>query len=255
MEDIIVIENLKKSFGEKKVLKGINLKIKEGKTTVILGLSGSGKSTIIKHIVGLLKPDDGKIYFENQEISALNEKKIFEIRKKIGFLFQSGALFDSMNVFENIAFPLKEHTSLKKEEIEQRIYKVLKMVGLKPEEVIKLYPDELSGGMRKRVGLARTIVLKPKVILYDEPTTGLDPITADLISIMIKNLQKELKVTSVLISHDIKESLKCGDYFAFLFDGKIIEYGIKESFFTSYNPYLQQFLNGKSEGIIKGGHL
>jgi len=160
-----------------------------------------------------------------------------------------------MNVFENIAFPLKEHTSLKKEEIEQRIYKVLKMVGLKPEEVIKLYPDELSGGMRKRVGLARTIVLKPKVILYDEPTTGLDPITADLISIMIKNLQKELKVTSVLISHDIKESLKCGDYFAFLFDGKIIEYGIKESFFTSYNPYLQQFLNGKSEGIIKGGHL
>ncbi|WP_200764172.1 ABC transporter ATP-binding protein [Nitrosophilus alvini] len=248
---MISIKNLKKSFGPKQVLKGVNLEIVKNKTTVILGLSGSGKSTIIKHIVGLLKPDEGEIWLDGVDIAKADEKTIFQIRKRIGFLFQSGALFDSMNVYENVSFPLIEHTRMSKREIEKKVKKSLEMVGLRPNEVIRLFPDELSGGMRKRVGLARTIVLDPEIILYDEPTSGLDPITSDLISKMIINLQKELGVTSVLISHDIKESFKVGDYFAMLYDGKIIEYGTKEQFENSSNPYVQQFLQGESQGPIK----
>lgn len=251
MEIAISIKNLKKSFGKKEVLKGVNLDIVRKKTTVILGLSGSGKSTIIKHIVGLLKPDEGKILVDGIDVSKADEETIYKVRKKVGFLFQSGALFDSMNVSENIAFPLKEHTKLSKTEILKKVEKSLEMVGLKPKEVLNLFPDELSGGMRKRVGLARTIIMEPEIILYDEPTTGLDPITSDLISRMIINLQNELNVTSVLISHDIKESFKTGDYFAFLYEGKIIEYGDKESFKNSDNDYVQQFLHGESVGPIK----
>ncbi|HIE34608.1 MAG TPA: ABC transporter ATP-binding protein [Campylobacterales bacterium] len=251
MDIAISIRGLKKRFGQKEVLKGIDLDIVRHKTTIILGLSGSGKSTIIKHIVRLLKPDSGVILVDGVDISQVNEKTVFEIRKKVGFLFQSGALFDSMNVFENIAFPLKEHTKLSPAQIKKKVEKSLEMVGLKPKEVMGLFPDELSGGMRKRVGLARTVIMEPEIILYDEPTTGLDPITCDLISTMILNLQHELNVTSVLISHDIKESFKVGDYFAFLFDGKIIEYGDKESFQNSQNSYVKQFLAGDSQGPIK----
>lgn len=251
MDIAISIKDLKKSFGEKQVLKGINLDIVRHKTTVILGLSGSGKSTIIKHIVGLLKPDSGEIWVDGINVAIADEETIFKIRKKVGFLFQSGALFDSMNVFENVAFPLREHTKLSNEEILKKVEKALEMVGLKPKEVLRLFPDELSGGMRKRVGLARTIIMEPEIILYDEPTTGLDPITSDLISSMIRHLQNELNVTSVLISHDIKESFKSGDYFAFLYDGKIIEYGDKENFKNTTNEYVQQFLHGESVGPIK----
>jgi len=251
MDIAISIKNLKKSFGKKEVLKGVNLDIVKHKTTVILGLSGSGKSTIIKHIVGLLKPDSGEILVDGVDVAKADEELIFKIRKKVGFLFQSGALFDSMNVKDNIAFPLREHTKLSNTEILKKVEKSLEMVGLKPKEVLELFPDELSGGMRKRVGLARTIVLEPEIILYDEPTTGLDPITSDLISQMIRNLQKELNVTSVLISHDIKESFKTGDYFAFLYEGRIIEYGDKESFKNCDNQYVQQFLHGESVGPIK----
>jgi len=248
---MIEIKGLKKRFGPKEVLKGVDLTIPKGKTTVILGLSGGGKSTIIKHIVGLLKPDEGEIWVDGEEISHADEEQIRRIRKKVGFLFQSGALFDSMNVYENVAFPLREHTKLKEDEIRRRVVSCLEMVALKPAEVLNLFPDELSGGMRKRVGLARTIVLEPQVILYDEPTSGLDPITSDTISQMIIHLKKELGVTSVLISHDIKESFKCGDYFAMLYDGRIIEFGDAEHFKTTTNPYVRQFLDGKSEGPIR----
>ncbi len=247
---MIVIKGLKKSFGPKCVLNGINLTIPKGKTTVILGLSGGGKSTIIKHIVGLLKPDEGEVWVDGEKIEYSDEEQILRIRKKVGFLFQSGALFDSMNVYENVAFPLREHTGLKEDAILKRITERLEMVGLKPNEVMHLFPDELSGGMRKRVGLARTIVLDPQIILYDEPTSGLDPITSDLISQMIISLKKRLGVTSVLISHDIKESFKAGDYFAMLYDGKIIETGDAEHFKKTENPYVRQFLDGKSEGPI-----
>ncbi|BAF70144.1 ABC transporter ATP-binding protein [Nitratiruptor sp. SB155-2] len=251
MEYIIRIKNLWKRFGDNQVLKGVDLNIVKGKTTVILGLSGGGKSTIIKHIVRLLKPDQGEVWVDHVDMAKADEETVFAMRKKIGYLFQSGALFDSMNVYENVSFPLREHTNLSESEIRQKVEERLVMVGLEPKKVLKLYPDELSGGMRKRVGLARSIVLDPGIILYDEPTSGLDPITSDLISQLIKKTQENLGVTSVLISHDIKESFKCGDYFAMLYDGKIIEYGDKEHFQNSTNPYVRQFLEGKGEGPIK----
>ena len=251
MEYAIRIKDLWKSFGDKKVLKGVNLDIAKGKTTVILGLSGGGKSTIIKHIVRLLQPDSGEVWVEGVDMARADEKEVFRMRKQIGFLFQSGALFDSMNVYENVSFPLREHTNLSEEQIKQKVQQRLIMVGLDPDDVLHLYPDELSGGMRKRVGLARSTVLDPHIVLYDEPTSGLDPITSDLISRLIKKTQEELHVTSVLISHDIKESFKVGDFFAFLYDGKIVEFGDKEHFQNSRNPYLRQFLEGKSVGPIK----
>ena len=251
MEYIIRIVNLKKSFGQKEVLKGVNLNIVKGKTTVILGLSGGGKSTILKHIVRLLVPDSGEVWVENVNMATADEETVFRMRKKIGYLFQSGALFDSMNVYENVAFPLREHTKLTESQIRAKVEEKLRLVGLNPAEVLTLYPDELSGGMRKRVGLARSTALDPGIVLYDEPTSGLDPITSDLITRLIKKTQENLGATSVLISHDIKESFKAGDYFAFLYDGRIIEYGDKEQFKNSQNPYVRQFLEGRSEGPIK----
>jgi len=250
-DPIIRIRDLHKSFGKKQVLKGVNLDIRTGKTTVIFGLSGGGKSTIIKHIVRLLKPDRGEVWVEDVDMAKADEETVMRMRKKIGYLFQSGALFDSMNVYENVAFPLREHTKMSEEEILKKVRERLRMVALNPDDVLHLYPDELSGGMRKRVGLARSTILDPEIILYDEPTSGLDPITSDLITQLIRRFQKELHVTSVLISHDVKESFKAGDYFAMLYDGKIIEYGDKESFKNSPNPYVQQFIRGESEGPIK----
>jgi phospholipid/cholesterol/gamma-HCH transport system ATP-binding protein len=249
---MIQFKGVTKRFGEREILQGVDLKIKEGKTTVIFGVSGGGKSTIIKHIVGLLRPTSGEIWVDGDEISRLNERELREVRKKIGFLFQSGALFDSMNVYDNIAFPLREHLgTLSKKQLDYSVRQSLQLVGLKPEQIMKLFPHELSGGMRKRVGLARTLVMKPSIILYDEPTSGLDPVSSDLITQMIRTLQDELKVTSVLISHDIKESFKSGDYFAMLFEGKIIDYGNEYLFKTSQNPVIKQFLSGSGSGPIR----
>ena len=248
---MITFKNVHKRFGKREILKGIDLHIVKGKTTVILGVSGGGKSTIIKHLVGLLKPEVGEIFVDGKEIVHCSEDELRAIRKEIGFLFQSGALFDSMNVFENVAFPLREHTSMSEEEIQANVSKKLSMVGLETDVISKLFPDELSGGMRKRVGLARTIALEPKIVLYDEPTSGLDPVTSDHVTQMIINLQKRLHVTSVLISHDIKESFKAGDYFAMLYEGKIIDYGDAEHIKNSSHPAVQQFLNATSEGPIQ----
>ena len=248
---MIQFKNIHKRFGTREILKGIDLDIVRGKTTVILGVSGGGKSTTIKHIVGLLTPEEGEIIVDGKQIVGCSEKEMREIRKEVGFLFQSGALFDSMNVFENVAFPLREHTKLSEEEIREQVYSKLSMVGLKPDDIGTLFPDELSGGMRKRVGLARTIVQEPKIILYDEPTSGLDPVTSDHITQMIIKLQRELGVTSILISHDIQESFKAGDYFAMLFDGKIVAYGNQEEIQNSPHPAVQQFLHGRSEGPIQ----
>lgn len=242
---MIEIRGLCKKFGKKEILRGVDLDIRQGVTTVIFGLSGSGKSTIIKHIVGLLQPDAGEIRVDAQKITGLNGNELLELRKKIGFLFQSGALFDSMNVYENVAFPLREHTHMSEAEIQKEVYAALEMVALEPKRVSKLYPDELSGGMRKRAGLARTIILRPQIMLYDEPTTGLDPIISDQISQMIIKLQKELKTTSILISHDIKEAFKCADYAAMLYEGVIIESSDADSFQNTDNKIVQNFLNGR----------
>ena len=220
---MIEIKNLSKQFGSKKVLDGLNLTIEDNKTTIILGLSGAGKSTIIKHIVKLLVPDSGEILVDGVDVVTCNHEQLFKIRHQIEYLFQSGALFDSKNVFDNIAFPLIEHTKMSKTEIKNRVYQLIELVDLKPLEVVNLFPDELSGGMKKRIGLARTIALNPSVILYDEPTSGLDPVTGSIISDLILKLQHEIGATSVLISHNMNEAYKVGNYFVFLHKGKLIE--------------------------------
>ncbi|CAA6810339.1 MAG: Methionine ABC transporter ATP-binding protein [uncultured Sulfurovum sp.] len=248
---LIRIEGLQKVFGTKEVLKNVNLIFPKGSTTVILGLSGGGKSTIIKHIVGLMKPTSGNIYVDGVDVSSCSEEELRGVRKNIGYLFQDGAMFDSMNIFDNVAFPLREHFKLSKEEVHDKVMKMLKMTGLDAKRVSQLFPNELSGGMRKRAGLARAIIMEPKIILYDEPTSGLDPITSDLITQLILKLQRELGVTSVLITHDMKESFKSADYLAFLFEGEILEWAENEAFKNTKNPYVKQLLNGSGEGPIQ----
>jgi len=211
------------------------------------GKGGTGKSTVIKLIVGLLKPTKGDVLVEGINIGKKIDKELLEIRKKIGFAFQFGALFDSMNIYDNIAFPLKEHTDLSKEEIDKEIDIALNLVGLKPHEVNHLFPDELSGGMQKRVAIARTVILKPDIILYDEPTSGLDPIASDLISRLIVKLQRELGTTSVVISHDIKESFKIADQMIMLYEGKVLAAREPEFFKSSNNPIIRQFIDGISD--------
>jgi len=244
---MIEIRHLKKVFGNKVVLKDVNLTIYDNKITYILGMSGQGKSTIIKHIVGLLKPTSGEILVDGVDVAKADIKTLYEIRKKIGFTFQEGALFDSMNIYDNVAFPLREHTKLKEEEIKKRVFETLEMVGLEAKRVAYLYPHELSGGMRKRAATARAIILKPKYILYDEPTSGLDPIISDKITRMIESLTRKHNMTSVVISHDLKETFKSADYVAMLFNGVIIEFGTVDEFKNSKNPIVQAFIEGNSE--------
>jgi phospholipid/cholesterol/gamma-HCH transport system ATP-binding protein len=248
-ENIIEIRHLRKSFGSKVVLKDVNLSVPRGSTVVILGLSGQGKSTIIKHIVSLLKPDSGEIIVDGIDVAKADEKEIYETRKKIGFLFQEGAMFDSMNVYDNVAFPLREHTNLSEKEIRKRVFEKLDMVGFDSERVAKLYPFELSGGMRKRAATARAIILEPKIILYDEPTSGLDPIISDLISQMTMMLQRKLGVTSIVISHDLKETFKIADYVGMLYNGEIIEFAPPKEFQESPNEIVQAFLKGDSSAF------
>ena len=229
------------------MLRGISFNISKNSTTVVMGPSGTGKSTVIKLMIGLLKPTKGDIIVEGVNIPKIDEKELQNIRKKVGFLFQFGALFDSMNIYENIAFPLNEHTKLSKQEIKREVKNSLDMVGLKPDEVMHLFPDELSGGMQKRAALARTIILKPDIILYDEPTSGLDPIASDLISRLIVKLQKELGTTSIVISHDIKESFKIANQMIMLYDGKVLADDKPEFFKTTQNPIIRQFIDGISD--------
>ncbi len=248
---MIKIKHLKKVFGEKVVLKDVNLDIFDGKITYIMGMSGQGKSTIIKHIVGLLKPTAGEIWVDGVNVADADLQTLYEIRKKVGFTFQEGALFDSMNIYENVAFPLREHTKLKENEIKKRVFDTLEMVGLEPNRVAYLYPHELSGGMRKRAATARAIILKPKYILYDEPTSGLDPVISDKITRMIMHLNRDYNMTSVVISHDLKETFKSADFVAFLYNGEIIEFGTVEEFKNSQNPIVRAFIEGNSESYEK----
>ncbi len=245
----IKVVDLHKSFGNKRVLRGVNLEVRDGESMVVIGGSGVGKSVLIKCIIGLVRPDTGSIRVDDQEITSLDEKSLNEIRKKFGMLFQAGALFDSLSVWENVGFGLKQHTSLGDEEIKAIAVEKLRLVGLRHIE--DLMPSELSGGMRKRVSLARAIAMEPEILLYDEPTTGLDPIMADVINDLITQMRKKLRVTSIAITHDMVSAYKIADRIAMLYEGEIIEVGTPQQNKESSNPIVQQFIQGKAEGPIK----
>jgi phospholipid/cholesterol/gamma-HCH transport system ATP-binding protein len=249
MNAMIKLVDLHKSFGRQKVLDGLDLDIEEGKTTVIIGRSGGGKSVLLKHIIGLLRPEKGQILIDGTDITKLNDRALNEIRKKFGMLFQEAALFDSMTVGENVAFPLREHTTMKEKEIRETVADRLRSVGLTGVE--EKMPSELSGGMRKRVGLARAIAMHPQIVLFDEPTTGLDPVMTEAINRLIIDTQKNLNLTCIVISHDIRSIFDIGHRIAMLYEGKIIENGTPEELKTSRNPVIVQFLAGSIEGPIR----
>jgi phospholipid/cholesterol/gamma-HCH transport system ATP-binding protein len=238
---MIEVVDLHKTFGETKVLTGINLKVPAGSTCVILGGSGSGKTVLMKHMIGLLKPDSGKVIIDGQDIVPMSVRGLQEVRNKFGMVFQAAALFDSMSVFENVAFPLREHTKDPEDVIRRKVRERLDLMGLKPAVEDK-FPADLSGGMRKRVGLARATILGPKIVLYDEPTTGLDPITTDYVDEMILAAQKGLGVTSVVISHDIASAFNVADQIAFLSKGVIVENGPPDQVRESQHPAVKVFL-------------
>lgn len=246
---MIDIINLHKSFNNNHVLRGIDLRIEHGETMVVIGGSGSGKSVLIKHIIGLLRPDEGSVIVDGVDISHLRERDLNQFRKRYGMLFQGAALFDSLRVWENVGFGLMQHTSLSKKEIREIAKRKLEMVGLKGVE--NLMPSELSGGMRKRVGLARAIAMEPEIILYDEPTTGLDPIMADAINDLIVEMKKRIKVTAIAITHDMTSAYKIGDRIAMLYEGKIHEVGTPDEIRKSENPVVRQFITGSSVGPIR----
>lgn len=241
---MIRIVNLYKSFNGQEVLRGINLEIEKGKTTVILGPSGCGKSVLIKHILRLLTPDSGSIFINGQEITKLDAKGMNNILKKLGVLFQGGALFDSMTIGENVAFPLYEHKKFPVSEIPMRVRESLNLVGLSGTE--NKYPSELSGGMKKRAAMARAIVMEPEILIFDEPTTGLDPITSDQIDNLIIEFNKRFNITNIVISHDIPGTFKIAHKIAMMYSGKIIEEGTPDEFRRSKNPVVRQFLERRA---------
>ncbi len=241
-EPFIRFRGIHKSFGDTAVLRGVDLDVEAGQTVVVLGGSGTGKSVLLRHAVGLLIPDRGEVFVDGTAITDLDEDEMLETRKKVGMLFQGGALFDSMSVYENVSFALREHTDWSEARIRERVAEVLGLVEL--EDVEELMPADLSGGMRKRVALARAIVLAPRAILYDEPTTGLDPITANRINLLIRNLQRRLGVTSVVVTHDIHSAFTVGDRIAFLHEGRIFFDGSVTEAREAKEPLLRNFLHG-----------
>lgn len=240
----VEFRDVSKAYGTKEVLRGASLKVYRGEVLVILGGSGSGKSVTLRHMLGLEAPDQGRVIVENEDITDLPEEELYRVRKKFGMLFQSGALFDSMNVFENIAFPLREHTDTRGEELANIVKEKLELVNLPGAE--RLMPVDLSGGMRKRVSLARCIVLSPQMILYDEPTTGLDPITAHKINELITNLQSKLSVTSVVVTHDIQSAFSVGDRIAFLNKGVFEWVGTMDEARDADHAVLRDFLRSSA---------
>ncbi len=248
-EYIVRLSGVIKAFDRKVVLDGVDLDIARGKTLVVIGRSGCGKSVMLKHITGLIAPDAGGIFFEGEDITQFGRKKLFQMRMHFGMLFQGAALFDSLSVGENVALPLRTHTELGDDEIRRKVCEKLQLVGL--TDVYDRSPAEMSGGMKKRVGLARAVVMDPAVVLYDEPTTGLDPIMADVINELIRDLQRELRITSVVVTHDIKSAYKVADRIAMLHEGKIIESGTPDEVRKTANPVLRQFVEGSSQGPIQ----
>ncbi|NTW59854.1 MAG: ABC transporter ATP-binding protein [Nitrospirae bacterium] len=245
---MIEITNLFKSFGSLHVLNGVNLSVEKGESMTVIGGSGSGKSVLIKHIIGLLFPDQGQVTVDGQVLNDLDEEGLNEVRKKFGMLFQGSALFDSLTVWENVGFGLRQHTKMSDKEIRAITTQKLALVGLK--DVEDKMPVDLSGGMKKRVGLARAIAMDPQIILYDEPTTGLDPITADAINDLIVDLRKKLGVTSVAITHDMHSAYKISDRIAMLYKGEIQEIGTPDEIKGTTNPIVKQFITGSAVGPI-----
>ncbi len=246
---MIEIIDLHKSFGKKQVLDGINLTLRDGETVVIIGGSGTGKSVLLKHIIGLLEPDEGRIIVDGVDVGSEQGEELYHLRKKFGMVFQSGALFDSLTVAGNVGLPLREHTDLTEVEILEIVREKLALVGLSGVENQK--PAELSGGMRKRVALARALVTEPEVMLYDEPTTGLDPIMADVINELILDLRKRLGNTAVVVTHDMASAFKIADRICMLFKGKIIWDGSPVETRESRDLVVQQFITGTSVGPIQ----
>lgn len=237
---MLEIRNIKKTFGTQQVLRGLSLNVPEDQILVIIGGSGSGKSVLLKHIVGLISPDEGQVLLDGRDLNTLSRVEIRRERMKFGLLFQDSALFDSMNVYENVSFPLREHTDLTEDEMKKVVAQKLAEVQL--SNIEHKYPSELSGGMRKRVGLARAIALDPKIMLYDEPTTGLDPQTTRAVDDLIVETQQRLKGRSIIISHDIPSTLRIANQIAMLHDGKIVEQGTPEEILDSQNPVVSNFI-------------
>lgn len=247
-DDIIAVKNLIKKFDGRTVLDGITLRIPTGKITVIMGGSGCGKSTFLRHLIGLIQPEEGEILIEGKNIVGVDEKQLNEVRRSFGMLFQGSALFNSMTVGDNVALPLKEHTGLSDEIINIIVKVKLELVGLTGFE--KFMPYQISGGMKKRVALARAIALDPRIVFYDEPGAGLDPITASMIDQLILDLSKKLKITSVVVTHEMKSAFRIADQIIILHKGKVLEVGTPEMIKNSKNSYVHQFINGEPEGVI-----
>jgi phospholipid/cholesterol/gamma-HCH transport system ATP-binding protein len=239
---MIVLRDVHKRFGNQVVLDGVDLDVQEGETLALLGPSGTGKSVLLKHIIGLIRPDSGIVVVDDQEVGKLRRKELAALRSRIGYVFQNGALFDSMSVFENVRLGITDEDKFRDEDYaRERVAGCLKLVNLAPEVMVK-YPAELSGGMRKRVGIARAIAGSPKYLLYDEPTSGLDPVNADVIDSLVKRLDNELGVTSVMVTHDVRGAFRTADRLALLTGGRIVQQGTQEEFLKSNNPKVQEFL-------------
>jgi phospholipid/cholesterol/gamma-HCH transport system ATP-binding protein len=242
---MIEVRDLKKTFGAQKVLDGISFRIEPGESAVIIGRSGCGKSVLLKHLIGLLHADSGEVIIDEENINAMDERQLLEVRRKFGMLFQSAALFDSLNVAENISFVLRRERRLSDREIKDRVEEVLEMVEL--SGIQKKKPSELSGGMRKRVGLARAIIYKPEIVLYDEPTTGLDPVVSDSIDQLIIRVREKLKITSIVVTHDTRSMRRVGQKILMMVNGKIYAAGTPEEIFSSQDPVIYRFVNGISD--------
>ncbi|MBN1782393.1 ABC transporter ATP-binding protein [bacterium] len=240
MAPFVFFDEVYKSFDSKEVLRGLTLVIRNGEVLVILGGSGTGKTVILKHIVGLIPPDKGRVFVKGKDITDYDDNALQPVRRKVGFLFQGGALFDSMNVFDNVAFPLREHTDLGEDVIADKVREKLKMVGL--ENIEWMMPSKLSGGMRKRVALARAIILEPEALLYDEPTTGLDPITTKWVSKLMRQVHENLNITSVIVTHNIQSAMSVADRIAFLYRGRIKFVGTPDEIMECDDPIVHEFL-------------
>jgi phospholipid/cholesterol/gamma-HCH transport system ATP-binding protein len=245
---MIQVVDLYKSFNGREVLRGVNLKVEKGQTLALIGGSGKGKSVLLRHIIGLTRPDRGKILIDNQDISRLRGKPLKRLKERFGIVFQGSALFDSLTVFENVAFPLREKSKMKLSQIRDSVLKELARVGLSGEE--NKYPAEISGGMKKRVALARCLVMNPEIVLFDEPTTGLDPLIGKAMHKLISECQKNLKFTSIIVTHEIPAIFSLVDRVAMLYDGKIIAVGTPDEIKTSKDPVIHQFIHGELEGPI-----
>ena len=245
---MIAVRDLAKKIGRQEILRGIDLTVAKGETLVIIGRSGGGKSVLLKHLIGLMQPDAGEIWIDGQNIIGLSERKLAAIRRKVGILFQGGALFDSMTVEENIAFPLREAGERDPKVIREQVNEMLEVMEMEGQQ--KKMPVNLSGGMKKRVGLARSIIRRPSCILYDEPTSGLDPVVSDSINRLIRRLQERFHVTSIIVTHDMKSAFHLADHIGYLHEGRIYFYGTPRELQISSDPLLQDFLLGRSEASI-----